>query len=118
MKRNDRDECERCRRLIGQDNSKNTKHCIRRRELRERKSTHAWFTAKTEILVQEKNDAEGKPREREAAEKCSAGILAFFGIDTQLHRKIPWLTFFEQSMVGEVEVAARYQNFEHTGSEV
>ena len=52
--------------------------CIPRRELRERKSTHPWLTAETEILVKETNDAEGTPLEREAAEKCSAGILAGF----------------------------------------
>ena len=53
-------------------------HCIPQRELRERKSTHPWLNADTELLVKAKNDAEGTPGEREAAEKCSAGILAGF----------------------------------------
>ena len=30
-----------------------SEHCIPRRELREQKSTHPWFTAETEILVKE-----------------------------------------------------------------
>ena len=53
-------------------------HCIPRRVLRERKSTHPWLTDAVETLVQQKNDAEGTPNERDAAEQCSAGILASF----------------------------------------
>ena len=64
--------------FLGKTIQESAEHCIPRRELRERKSTHPWLTAETEILVQEKNDAEGTPSEREAAEKCSAGILAGF----------------------------------------
>ena len=52
--------------------------CIPRRELKERKSTHPWLDDAVESLVKQKTDAEGTPNEREAAEKCSAGILASF----------------------------------------
>ena len=52
--------------------------CIPRRELKERKSTHPWLDDAVESLVKQKTDAEGTPNEREAAETCSAGILASF----------------------------------------
>ena len=107
--------------FLGKTIQESAEHCIPRRELRERKSTHPWLTAETEILVQEKNDAEGTPSEREAAEKCSAGILAgFLEYTRRCAEKTLWLAPLEQSMVGEVEAAARpkAQNFEHTGSEV
>ena len=53
-------------------------HCIPQRELRERKSTHPWLNAETELLVKSKTDAEGTPGAREAAETCSAGIRVGF----------------------------------------
>ena len=55
-----------------------TSHCIPQRELRERKSTHPWLNAETELLVKAETDAEGTPGAREAAETCSDGILAGF----------------------------------------
>ena len=51
-------------------------HCIPQRQLRERKSTHPWLNEAVETLVKQKVDAVGTTDERNAAEKCSAGILA------------------------------------------
>ena len=53
-------------------------HCIPQRKLRERKSTHPWLNEAVETLVKQKVDAVGTTDERNAAEKCSAGILAVF----------------------------------------
>ena len=52
-------------------------HCIPQRKLRERKSTHPWLNDTVETSFKQKVDAVGTTDERNAAEKCSAGILAF-----------------------------------------
>ena len=51
---------------------------ITKRKLRERKSTHPWLNKVVEAFVKQTVDAEGTPDERNAAEKCSVGILASF----------------------------------------
>ena len=49
--------------------------CVPKKQIREKKSTHPWLTSEIEDRAEAKRAAEGTPKEREAAEACSAGIL-------------------------------------------
>ena len=106
--------------FLGKTIQESAEHCFPRRELRERKSTHPWLTAETDILVKEKNDAEGTPLEREAAEKCSAGILAGFLEYTRkcAKRLRGWFPSGNALCAKLKELQPYAQNFKHICSEI